>query len=69
MNKRKKMRLKRIKMHPVTTYILLTLLTVIVSGILSKVNFQTTYSTINQADLSIVQNTVIVWKIIIGAKQ
>ncbi len=60
MNKRKKMRLKRLKTHPVTVYIILTLLTVIVSGILSSFNFQTTYSTINPADLSIVQNTVIV---------
>ena len=57
MNKKKKLRLKRPHFHPVTVYIILTVLTVILSGILSG-RFQTTYSTINATDLSIVQNTV-----------
>ncbi len=60
MNKKRKLRLKRIKLHPVTIYLLLTLLTIIVSGILSSFKFQTTYSTINSTDLSIIQNTVTV---------
>ncbi len=60
MNRKKKLRLKKPRLHPVTVYILLTILTVILSGILSKMKFQTTYSTINQTDLSIVQNTVMV---------
>ncbi len=58
MNKKKKLRLKRPHLHPVTVYIILTILTVIVSGILSGIKFQTTYSTINATDLSLVQNTV-----------
>ncbi len=58
MNKKKKLRLKKPRLHPVTVYIILTVLTVVVSGILSSMNFQTTYSTINSTDLSIVQNTV-----------
>ena len=58
MNKKKKLRLKRPKFHPATLYLILILLTMIVSGILSGFKFQTTYSTINPTDLSIVQNTV-----------
>lgn len=60
MNKKKKWRLKKIKLHPISIYLILTLLTVIISGLLSKINFQTTYSTVSQTDLSILQNTVIV---------
>ena len=58
MNKKKKLRLKKPKLHPVTIYIILIVLTMVVSGILAKIDFKTTYSTINNADLSIVQNTV-----------
>ena len=58
MNRKKKLRLKKPKLHPVTLYIILTILTVLISGILSGIKFQTTYSTINATDLSIVQNTV-----------
>ena len=58
MNKKKKFRLKRHKFHPITTYLVLMLVTIILSGILSILNFQTTYSTVSSVDLSIVQNTV-----------
>ena len=58
MNRKKKLKLKKLKFHPVTIYILLTFLTIILSGILSSLNFQTTYSTISSTDLSIIQNTV-----------
>ncbi len=57
---KKKKHLKKIRCHPITTYILLILGTFILSWILSLVKFQTTYSTINAADLAIVQNTVTV---------
>ena len=60
MNKKKKLRLKKIKLHPITTYLLLIIITVILSGILSTLQFQTTYSTVSQIDLSMVQNTVTV---------
>lgn len=58
MNRKKKLKLKKVKLHPVTVYIILIVLTVILSGILSSFNFQTTYSTISATDLSIIQNTV-----------
>ena len=58
MNRKKKLKLKKLKFHPVTIYILLTFLTIILSGVLSSLNFQTTYSTISSTDLSIIQNTV-----------
>ena len=58
MNKKKKRRLKKIKLHPISTYLILIALTIILSGILSLFDFQTTYSTVSSIDLSIVQNTV-----------
>jgi len=58
MNKNKKLKLKKIQFHPITTYIVLILLTILVSFVLSLLNFQTTYSTVNQTDLSLLQNTV-----------
>lgn len=58
MNKKKKFKLKKINLHPVTTYLLLILGTTILSLILSALKFQTTYSTISATDLSTIQNTV-----------
>lgn len=58
MNKKRKLKFKKIKFHPITIYLLLILLTVILSFILSSLNFQTTYSTVSSNDLSIIQNTV-----------
>ena len=58
MSKKNKLRLKKPKLHPVTIYIILIVVTVIASGILSAIKFQTTYSTVSPTDLSIVQNTV-----------
>ena len=43
----RKIRLRRYKFHPVTTFILLTILVMIVSSILSRFNVQVTYSTID----------------------
>ena len=58
MNKKKKFKLKKIKLHPISTYLILILLTILLSFVLSLLNFQTTYSTVSSVDLSIVQNTV-----------
>jgi len=60
MNKKKQLRLKKIKLHPISTYIVLVLATIILSKILSLLNFRTTYSTVSAIDLSIIQNTVTV---------
>ena len=43
----KKIRLRRYKFHPVTTFILLTIIVMIVSSILSRFNVQVTYSLID----------------------
>ena len=56
----KKRHLKKIKFHPVTTYLLLIVLTIFASFILSSLKFQTTYSTISATDLSAIQNTIAV---------
>ena len=58
MNRKKKLKLKKVKLHPVTLYIILIIFTMILSGVLSIFKFQTTYSTISATDLSIIQNTV-----------
>ena len=60
MNRKKRLKLKKVKLHPITIYLLLILGTVVLSSILSSLNFQTTYSTISPTDLSTVQNTVVV---------
>ncbi len=43
----KKIRLRRYKFHPVTTFILLTIIVMIISSILSRFSVQVTYSTID----------------------
>ena len=58
MNKKKKFRLRKRKLHPISGYLVLIGITILLSFILSILNFQTTYSTVNGIDLSIVQNTV-----------
>ena len=57
-NKKKKLRLKKAKLHPISLYLILIVATILVSWLLSILGFQTTYSTISPIDLSIVQNTV-----------
>ena len=59
MFKRNKNTIKRQRrpMEPVISYILLTFLVIIVSGILSLLNFQSTYNTVDATKLELVQNT------------
>ena len=59
-NRKKKLRLKKMKLHPITLYFLLIVITIVLSWILNLLHFQTTYSTISQTDLSIIQNTAVV---------
>ena len=47
MNDKRKLKLKKFYFHPITTFILLTLLVVILSGIFSIFEMQATYNTIN----------------------
>ena len=47
MNDKKRLKLKKFYLHPVTTFILLTLLVMILSGILSLFQVQATYSILN----------------------
>ena len=47
MIKKKKLKLKKFSLHPTTTYILLIILTFILSGIFSLFEMQSTYSAIN----------------------
>lgn len=60
MHNKKKLRLKKLKIHPITTYLILIFFTFILSFILSTLKIQTTYTTINTTDLSVVQNTAMV---------
>jgi len=47
MKERKKLKLKKFYLHPVTTFILLTILTMVLSGIFSLFEMQATYTTLN----------------------
>ena len=47
MNNRRKLKLKKFYFHPVTIFLLLTFLVIILSGILSIFQAQATYSTVN----------------------
>ena len=47
MKDKRKLRLKKFYFHPITIFLLLTLLIVIISGILSALQVQATYNTIN----------------------
>ena len=49
MKKKKALKLKKFYLHPVTTFILLTFLTMIISGICSLLGMQATYPTLNEA--------------------
>lgn len=63
MPKKRKLKFKKIKLHPATMYLLFILITIILSGILSSFKFQTSYNTINPTDLSITQNTIEVYNL------
>ena len=60
MNGKKKLRLKKFYLHPVTVFILLTLATMILSGIFSLIGMQASYSTINPATGNLEKNLVVV---------
>ena len=47
MFEKKKLRLKKFYFHPITVFILLTVLTVLLSGLLSGLEVQATYSKLN----------------------
>lgn len=50
MKEKRKLKLKKFYLHPITIFILLTLLTVIMSGIFSVLGIQASYSTINSSN-------------------
>lgn len=56
----KKKKLKKLKLHPVTSFILLTFIVVLLSFILSLFNTSVTYSTINQSTNSLEKTIVVV---------
>ena len=55
-----KKRIRRKTINPVTSYMLLTFLVIILSGIFSLFNFQTTYNVIDMGKLEYVQVTAVV---------
>ena len=52
-----KKKFRRRTFNPITSYLLLTLLIVVLSGILSLFNFQTTYNIVDNAKLEYIQTT------------
>ena len=49
MKKKKSLKLKKIYLHPVTTFIIMTLIVMALSGVCSLLGMQATYSTLNEA--------------------
>lgn len=47
MKEKRKLKLKKFYFHPITVFLFLTLLTVVLSGILSVIEMQATYNTVN----------------------
>ena len=47
MNDKKRLKLKKFYLHPVTTFIILTLVVIVLSGILSLLQMQATYTSLN----------------------
>ena len=60
MKEKKKLRLKKFYLHPVTVFILLILGTIILSGLFSLMGLQATYTTLNPANGNIENNIVVV---------
>ena len=58
--KNKKLKLKKFYLHPVTTFIILTILTIILSGVFSVLGMQSSYQTINPATGNLENNLVVV---------
>ena len=50
MKEKRKLKLKKFYLHPITIFMLLTLFTVILSGIFSVLGIQASYSTINSSN-------------------
>ena len=48
MKEKKKLKLKKFYFHPITIFLLLTILTVILSAVLSVFQMEATYSDVNQ---------------------
>ena len=53
MKDKKKLKLKKFNLHPITTYTLLIIITILVSGILSMVEMQNTYNVVNPNTLTL----------------
>ena len=59
-NKKIGKKLQRRPMEPVTSYFILTILVIIISGILSIFKFQSTYNIVDASKVELIQNTAIV---------
>ena len=60
MKEKKKWRLKKFHFHPISAFIFLTVVTIILSGILSLIGAQATYSTVNAVTGKLETNLVVV---------
>ena len=58
--KKKQKKMKKIRLHPISGYLLLIIITIIASFILSLFNLQTTYNVVNSSDLSLNQVTIVI---------
>ena len=60
MKEKKKIRLKKFHLHPISAFMLLTWFTIVLSGILSLIGAQATYTTVNAVTGNLETNLVVV---------
>ena len=58
-----KLKFKKRNFNPVTSYIILIVITIVLSGMLSLFNFQTTYNVVSGAKVEMVQVTSTVFNL------
>lgn len=58
-----RLKLKKRNLNPVTSYIILTFIVVVFSGILSLFNFQTTYNVVDGAKVEMTQITTSIFNL------
>lgn len=59
MLKRKRKRLRKFNFHPITSFVLMTLVVMIVSSILSAIQLQVSYSTVNPQTFELEKNMIV----------
>ena len=63
MKEKRKLKLKTFYFHPITTFINLTILVIVLSGILAALDIQATYNTVNATTKELESQIVLVMQL------